>query len=654
MDIVETCMSTNIKNHYDLAKEDLGGEIGEDILNDYVIDFIKVYEKLQDELEMTDDDKSSEWFKDATKILIPCLHRIHKLFGEIKGDFGQLCDFLDWTSQPSHFAKCWEMLKQNDEGEHTTECLLLLTPILERSLGDLLISVDKNVKVPALLRDLLKRQELFELLGTPCMTFLRIIFGSPHSLNLRNIVWHGFGFPGEISNIFASVTFLIFTSIGNILKQKTLKLSKRKMLSISRIKKIDDQNVGKYLKNINLEELARNSKLFYSRNLKNLNKILSYFKSEEFALCSVMLLPLLEVTFRKLFVIENDCPERMLTAEAESLYTTYNEIFEEFLENSEKNKIQDVLGEDLMLLMYDLLTLPDGPRVRDKLSHGEVLFSLSSSPEEKSQGEMKTLASHLLVILVILLSKKSVNLTVSKDLDEILKNYQNYKTLFHPSTLLVNSLLENLVKLEEICSVKPPTDFEFEIVSFDPFSQNGCLPDQIYMESMLLDHDGQNNLSRKEFLHNISSTLQSYRGSSLYRPRQEYEVITVLQKISDQVSLSCERVLESLKEKLELFETKEMRSRQRVTYRRMLETVPKVQNQFFHIICFTFHILVKKDNISLLDPGKLNSFVKYLKKILKICENICTNVHLQKNKWEEVEKLSTQLKSLISEYQIQF
>merc|ERR1719508_500899 len=124
----------------------------------------------------------------------------------------------------------------------------------------------------------------------------------------------------------------------------------------------------------------------------------------------------------------------MLTAEAECLYTTYNEIFDELLENGDKNKIQQALGEDLVLVMYDILTLPDGPRVRDKLSHGEVCFSLNSS-DEKSEQDMKTLSSHLLTILLILLSKKSTKSTESKDLNESFKIYQNYKTLFHPSTL---------------------------------------------------------------------------------------------------------------------------------------------------------------------------------------------------------------------------
>jgi len=659
MDIAETCMSSNIKNHYDLAKQGEETEAIKDVLNGFGIDFAKVHDKLQCsgvQVEVIGEE-SAGWFQNATKILLPILHTIHRQFKAIKGNFEQTSDLLVWTSQSDHFDKCWEMLKQNDDGEHTLEVLLLLTPILERSLGNLLISVNGSIKVPALLRDLLKRSELFTLLGAPCMTFLRIIFGSPHSLNLRNIVWHGFGFPGEISNIFSSVTLLIFTSIGSILKQKSFKLVQRKMLSVSRIQQIDEQNKVDLAESLNPEELfqlAKNSKLFYAKNLTVLNKIYSHLKSGDFSLCSVLLLPLLEVTFRKLFVIENDCPDRMLTAEAECMYTTYNEIFEEHLENGKLNTIQNCLGEDLMLLMYDLLTLPEGPRVRDKLSHGEVPFSLNLA-DDKSQKVMKTLANHLLTVLIILLSKNTSSHQISKDLSEVLQTYQSYKSLFHPSTLLVNSLLQNLADITIIDQVESPANFEFENCERNLFSQEeSCSALITFMGSVFVDTNDLTNLSRSEILLNINEALKFYKGSTLYRPRQEYEVLTLLQKISDQISLACERVVENMKEKLELFETKEMRSRQRVTYKRMLETIPKFKNELLIIIFFIFHSLVRKDEISLLDPGKLSLFVKYLKRVLKICENICAKVHIQKNTWDEVDKLLIQLKALISEYKTKF
>jgi len=659
MDTVETCMSTNIKNHYDMAKQidKLIETENMEIVNNITINFENIYDEMvRAGVDMSGDENAS-WFKNATKILIPFLQKIHKQLSENTDNFEQFDDLLKWTSQPEHFIKCWDMLKQNESGEHTLQILLILTPILERSLGNLLLSIDESVKVPALLRDLLKRSELLQLLGAPCIIFLRIIFGSPHSLNLRNIVWHGFGFPGEISNIFPAVTFLIFTSVGSILKQKSLKLVFRKMLSISRIMEIDASNQADLAENVKLEEvlqLASNSPLFYAKNINILVQVHTYMSSGEFGLCSILLLPLLEVTFRKLFVIENDCPERMLTAEAECLYTTYNEIFEEHLENGELNKIQKCLGEDLMLLMYDLLTLPDGPRVRDKLSHGEVVFSLNLT-DENSQKVMQSVASHLLTVLVILLSKKVSEHLIPKNLVGVLQTYKNYRSMFHPTTLLVKSLQENLYHIENIDLIENPDNFELEIMDTDVFMLEEYKSTlDIFIGFLFSDSNDLTGLSNMDISKTVSEALKGYRGSTLYRPRQEYEVLNLLQKISDQISVACQRIVENMREKLALYESKEMRSRQRVTYKRMLETIPKVQIEFRVTIFFILHILIKKDDFSMLELRKQNMFVKYLKRILKICENICTKVHIQKNTWDEVEKLLTELKKLILDYRNKF
>ena len=654
-------MSTNIKNHYDMAKQihELETENIE-ILKKTTINFENIYnEMLRAGIDMAGDE-SSDCFRKATRILIPFLQKIHKQLSENTGNFEEFNDLLYWTSQPEHFKKCWELLRQNESGEHTLQILLVLTPILERSLGNLLLSVDGSVKVPALLRDLLKRSELLQLLGAPCILFLRIIFGSPHSLNLRNIIWHGFGFPGEISDIFPAVTFLIFPSIGSILKQKSLKLVSRKMLSISQILEIDASNQVDLTENVKLEDvyqLASNSPLFYARNIDILVQVHSYMISGEFGLCSVLLLPLLEVTFRKLFVIENECPERMLTAEAECLYTTYNEIFEEHLENGELNKIQKCLGEDLMLLMYDLLTLPDGPRVRDKLSHGEVIFSVNLTGEN-SHKVMKSVASHLFTVLVILLSKKISDHLIPKSLIGVLKTYKDYKSTFHPTTLLVKSLQENLNHIENINQIENPDNLELDIVDTDVFE--GEEYDKSSLNIFIGSFSTDNNVlsvtgfSKSDILETVSETLKGYKGSTLYRPRQEYEVLTLLQKISNQISEACQRIIENMREKRALFESKEMRSRQRVTYKRMLETVPKVQTEFVITIFLILHTLLNKDDFSLLELKKQNMFVKYLKRILKICENICTKVHIQKNTWDEVEKLLIELKKIILEYRAKF
>jgi len=222
----------------------------------------------------------------------------------------------------------------------------------------------------------------------------------------------------------------------------------------------------------------------------------------------------------------------------------------------------------------------------------------------------------------------------------------------------VKSLQENLNHIENINQIENPDNLELDIVDTDVFE--GEEYDKSSLNIFIGSFSTDNNVlsvtgfSKSDILETVSETLKGYKGSTLYRPRQEYEMLTLLQKISNQISEACQRIIENMREKRALFESKEMRSRQRVTYKRMLETVPKVQTEFVITIFLILHTLLNKDDFSLLELKKQNMFVKYLKRILKICENICTKVHIQKNTWDEVEKLLIELKKIILEYRAKF
>ncbi|KAG9469526.1 hypothetical protein GDO78_020305, partial [Eleutherodactylus coqui] len=58
---------------------------------------------------------------------------------------------------------------------------------------------------PFLLRDLLASQELAKIFSQSVMNVLRVFLGSPLSLNLRNILWHGFASPHEIPPKYCSM-----------------------------------------------------------------------------------------------------------------------------------------------------------------------------------------------------------------------------------------------------------------------------------------------------------------------------------------------------------------------------------------------------------------------------------------------------------------
>ena len=60
--------------------------------------------------------------------------------------------------------------------------------------------------------------------------------GSPFSLNLRNLAWHGFALPGELSPALANTLLLLLPSIGQLLQQKGFAtIQPRPCVSISRV-----------------------------------------------------------------------------------------------------------------------------------------------------------------------------------------------------------------------------------------------------------------------------------------------------------------------------------------------------------------------------------------------------------------------------------
>ena len=190
-----------------------------------------------------EEEDSQGWYQATCAAINPHLLEIHKTaLGLVReGREGEVLPLLSWTSHPTLILDSWRIW---DGGGETAgvELLLLLCPVLERSLGDLVTSVTGLTKVPALLRDLLRREELEEVVGPGCLLLLRLLLGSPFSLNLRNLVWHGFAAPHEISLAFASALLLIFPCIGSTLRERAIVISKRELGSLSRVEKILEAN----------------------------------------------------------------------------------------------------------------------------------------------------------------------------------------------------------------------------------------------------------------------------------------------------------------------------------------------------------------------------------------------------------------------------
>lgn len=208
--------------------------------------------------------------------------------------------------------------------------------------------------------------------------------------------------------------------------------------------------------------------------------------------------------------------------------------------------------------------------------------------------------------------------------------------------------------MKKITQAKYPDheSLEYDDINFsDPLSEGGnsklcALYDKVkehYISNeivLVLENSGVDSL--------IVESLRCYKGSTLYRPREEYEILNILQQIVDQIEMSAERTLNNMEEKLQQHQEKLLRSRQRNTYKRMLETLPRVFKTFMGVLLLVTYTLVYKEKLA--DNALYSKRLKILKRCLKNCENITTFVQSDCNKWVEVSGCLEVIEKVIDDY----
>ncbi|NWI49579.1 EMARD protein, partial [Calyptomena viridis] len=305
----------------------------------------------------------------------------------------QYASWFHWTNCTEIFLEVFEVLQYTQ----TTEValgLMKLTSCLERALGDVYLL--KGNDCPFLLRDLLASEQLAVVFGQAVMNVLRIFIGSPYGLNLRNVLWHGFASPQEIPAKYCAMLLFLTAGLGQLLQTYLLQT---KCILVHR----------PYVIFISLEELV----VFPGKYL-NISKffilylLLFHCPKVLYADSVILLLPQLEVGLRLLFTTTNKCPNRLLTAEV---------------------KFLSKVSYDLEFL-WDFLNHQEGPRIRDRLSHGEI--SLEAFPRE--------LANQIVAFAITLLCRFSDENMFSLKEHMVIKPLMNcascYQSRFHPISRL--------------------------------------------------------------------------------------------------------------------------------------------------------------------------------------------------------------------------
>ncbi|XP_049991679.1 endoplasmic reticulum membrane-associated RNA degradation protein isoform X2 [Alexandromys fortis] len=557
-------------------------------------------------------------YRESVRLLGPVCEAIHlHTLSLTRAQFEmKYSPWFQWTAYPELFLQIFDAL----EGLHSVAIslgVMKLTSCLERALGDVFLLIGKEC--PFLLRDLLASAELAQVFGRAVMDILKVFIGSPCGLNLRNILWHGFAAPEDIPPKYCSAMLLLTAGLGQLLKsylhQRNVTLAHRPFVTLTNLEDVIVFPGVTYEVLSAVENAMRNSAFVLKAMLPYWELAVAKFKVHRFADCSMLLLSQLEAGLRRVFAAVNKCPARLLTAESTILYTTFDEILAKHLDDGSINRLPHFLGEPAMEFLWDLLNYQEGPRIRDRLSHGEI--NLREFPKEA--------ASHLLTFSLVLLLRFTAEDTLSElkvlSCEESLRMWDVLPLPEEPrqeagrlednsEAHACNSLISKI--LCELCRHVPGS-----ICAVG--GSDGLLPERW-----------------PQLLQELCST----RIPTLFCPRLVLEVVVVLRGISSQCQRVSAQVIASLQLRHRQWVERRLRSRQRQNYLRMLNSVRLLSAGLYLVLLLLALELVSVHAVLGKSTPERQHYLRFLKLILQYTENLAAYTNQEKNKWNEAISLT--------------
>ncbi|XP_056423090.1 endoplasmic reticulum membrane-associated RNA degradation protein isoform X2 [Hyla sarda] len=555
---------------------------------------------------------------------------------------------LQWTNNCELFLTALNSLKSLD-GTKISLHLMKITSCLERSLGDVYLMIAKDC--PFLLRDLLASQELAKIFSQTVMDVLRVFLGSPLSLNLRNILWHGFVSPYEIPPKYCSMLLLLTAGLGQLLQSwltnTEMVLVHRPYFVFSNLQEMTDfPDLSEKVLSV-AKSLIEKSKFVLAHMVPFWIEAITAFRQGRYGDCAIFLLPQLETGLRLAFTTVNGCPERMLTAESNSLYTTFDEILAKLLNDESSNRLPGTLGEPVMEFLWDMLSHQEGPRVRDHLSHGEI--QLCQFP--------KQIACELLGFSIVLLHKHleqdSFHTEDIAELQPIFDAVESYQSRYHTIALVQTQVLKCCESLQNwdllpIPSLGHPNETKELQDNVDPTLSFHSEIEQIIsllhlQENACFTHEDFSCwLQTDKWLVSIKELCRK-NISTLYCSRLVLEAVGVLHKVSTQCYQVSANVLCTSQIRYEQWQNKTLRSRQRQNYQRLLCSIRSLSTALHLILTI---VIVNLNNIhSICEKAHLEyqKYLKYLKSILQYTENMSTCTSPEKNRWDEAIQMTSRI-----------
>ncbi|PIK52488.1 putative endoplasmic reticulum membrane-associated RNA degradation protein isoform X3 [Apostichopus japonicus] len=394
--------------------------------------------------------------------------------------------------------------------------------------------------------------------------------GPPTSLNLRNLLWHGFVKPGEIPERYAMFLLVLVGSLGQVLRDKDLDTRLnivRPFADVSpQVSTLDAKFPDLNLLSEDVSCLFNELPIIQQESNIMWFKALENFQEERYSWSAALIIQLLESILRQVFAKSNGCPERVLTAESSTLFTTFDEILTGTLPDGSENKVRHVIGDGILEMLLDLLVYPNGPRFRDRLSHGELDFH-----------SINPILVLILIHIIITLSDKL------SDQEKFKKNvfYSksgrllcSYKSLFHPIPMLRDDYIRLCTTLDSWVGLPGPTN--------DELLANGLSNDtsgQFYDEVKNIFADKPMDSLAGEIIrflepfsdtHSHLNSCKKLKIETIFRARSELQLVTVLHQIVSQCAKVNENIQAISRRRFDQWEERQLRSRQRVNYLRFI------------------------------------------------------------------------------------
>ncbi|KAK3092945.1 hypothetical protein FSP39_009217 [Pinctada imbricata] len=246
------------------------------------------------------------------------------------------------------------------------------------------------------------------------------------------------------------------------------------------------------------------------------------------------------------------------------------------LPSGAENQLKEELGENFMDMIHDLLVYPDGPRVRDKLGHGEVDFY--DFPEILVKAVILTVCAF--VIQKTASSRQTNTCSDQKVFLTSLKEYtRKYNSLFHPVSM-VKKKLHDVVELFLAFrnSIKLSPDLQLR-------TANTVYLNEDHLRGMFLVRSEQaTKLCDKLFTTQELSVprekdTHSFDGrhnSASLRSSEPHisEIVCLLQHIVDEIHTVLRQTTDTLADRQQQFSDHLLRSRQRDNLKKLINSCP--------------------------------------------------------------------------------